>query len=98
MSDDAEDRETDAMKEALAPLLQERAEAIEHHSELRGTKEWRDAIKQTSALVEHFGLAIQAVSLMSTRHPSFQEGMISLRIQDHLTQSAVAVMMAISEG
>lgn len=88
----------DPIDEFLAPVVEARRAKIEEHKALRSSPGYVTAQRRTNKLVADFGLGLNAVSTMSTRHASFGEQRLSIRMHDILLESAIATMSNLREG
>jgi len=88
----------DPLAQHLAEIVQTRQAAMDAHAALRQSQPFLNACRRTETLVGDYGLALNAISLMSTRSPTFEAARLSIRIADLLIESAVATMAHIREG
>lgn len=87
-----------AVDDILAELTEKRRQAVQQHEALRATQPFQDALRFTRKLVADFHTGVSCVGLMSTRWSGFGAHMLSLKVQDHLLQSALAIAGWINEG
>jgi hypothetical protein len=88
----------DAAATLFEDMRRKRQATLDAHEEMRRSPGFVAAAKRTEKLVLDFGLALNALSLMSTRHDGFKRALISIGMQDLLLESAVAAMALTREG
>lgn len=93
MSDDT----TDPVK-GIMEIIKKRDAAIEGHNALRRSPGFANACKRSEKLMIDYALGLHAVSLMSTRSPTYAQERLSIRIFDLLLESAVSTWALIRDG
>jgi hypothetical protein len=97
MADD-DAAEDDPLTERLRALREEQQRQSDEHVRLRASGPYLGAIRQIDRYIWDYGLGINMIELMATRHPPFFEERISLRMKPHLVQSMIAATHLIKEG
>jgi hypothetical protein len=90
--------EADPLLEALRNIGEQREQRVREHEALRATAAYKGALRQIDRYILDYGLGINAIELMATRHPPYFDELISLRIKPHLVQSMIAASHLIKEG
>ena len=88
----------DSIVDSLRPVLEAQRRKVEDHERLRASEPYQAVIKHLDRMASDFGLAVNAIDVMATRHSPFFDSKIALRAKPHLTQSLVASVWLIKEG
>lgn len=89
---------TDRTDDPFADAAKARQEKMNKHAELRASPEFVAALQHTHQLAADFQIAVASIGLMSMRWHGFRERSLTLRIQDHLLQSLIAIVSLIDNG
>ena len=98
MNERDSDPAPDSIVDILRPVLEAQRRKVEDHERLRASEPYQAVIKHLDRMASDFGLAVNAIDVMATRHSPFFDSKIMLRAKPHLTQSLVAAIWSIKEG
>lgn len=85
-------------EDPFARMAAERRALADAHEALREGAPFRDALHRVDRLVTDYGLAVNAIDLMATRHPPYFGRLITLRLKPRLMESLIAAAQAVKEG
>jgi hypothetical protein len=90
--------ESDPLLDLMRNIHDERQRRSEEHAALRASDAYKGALRQIDRYIVDYGLGINTIELMATRHHTFFDERISLRMKPHLVQSMIAASHMIKEG
>lgn len=88
----------DPVADVFARLAVERQRRSDEHEKLRSSSAYQGAMRQIDRYIFEYGIGINAIELVATRHSAFFDERISLRMKPHLVQSIIAAGHLIKEG
>lgn len=88
----------DPLVEAFRKIATQQQSRADEHAALRDSDAYKGAIRQIDRYIFDYGLGINAIDFMASRHPPYFEQLISLRIKPHFVQSMIAASQLIKEG
>lgn len=90
--------EGDPLKAGIADLTVMRNAAVVAHEALCRSPGFETASRRTAKLVSDYALALNAVSLMSTRWGGYGQARLSVRMLDFFLESAISALSLVREG
>lgn len=83
---------------AFKNMLDDRKQRMEKHRELRESEAYKGAIRQIDRYLQDYGMGVNAIEAMATRHSAYFDERLSLRLKPHFVQSMIAAVQLIKEG